>query len=205
MSNVKLGLSGLNGPALMLKGLHIAESLTGNLFFPTPTPTLIELAASLDALSASIEAAQTGDHEKIAMRNIRMGETKEVLKQLGMYVQDESKGNAEKIISSGFEVAQRGGPIGPLPAPGNAAAKVGNAMGTIDLSWDKVVGSRVFMIEINTTDPMNEVMWVARNYSTKTHFTVSGLTTGTVCWFRIKPIGVAGVGAGSDPARSVVP
>jgi hypothetical protein len=205
MVRIKIGLSGLNPTKVVLKALHIVGKLNGNAFFPTPDPSLITVSAATDTLADAVEAAQTRDSEKIAMRNVRFAELKELLKQLGSYVEDESKGSEEKIISSGFEVAQRGGTSGPLPAPINELAKAGMAISTIDLSWKRVKGARVYLVEINTTDPMNEANWQVINYTTKTHFTVTGLTTGQICFFRTKAIGVAGIGAASDPARAVVP
>jgi hypothetical protein len=203
MARVKFGLSRLNAEGTVLKANHVINHLTGNIYFPTPNPTIPTVETAVDYLGDAIIAAQNGGSDQIDLRNLRTKEVKTLLKELGVYVQDESKGDEMKILSSGFDVIVRGGPVGPLPAATNVTGKTGAAIGTSELHWDKVKGAGAYIVEKTSGDPSVEAGWTVHGYTTRSRYVATGLTTGQVNWFRIKAIGAAGVGAQSDPVRSV--
>jgi hypothetical protein len=203
MAKVKIGLSNISPADLLLKASHIRQEMTGNTNFATPSPTMLEIEDASDALGSAIEEAMNRDSSKIALRNIKYDELKYLLEQLGSYVQNVSLGDAEIIISSGFEVLQQSGPIGPLPAAAYLTAKPAG-IGSEKLNWDAVRGARVYIVEQCTADPAVETAWTLFAYTTQSRYTATDLTTGQLMWFRVKAIGAAGVGVASDPARCVV-
>jgi len=203
MAKVKIGLSNISAANMILKVAQIREEMEGNVNFPTPSPTLLEIDDARDALAGAITDALNRDSAKVAIRKLKYAEMKYLLEQLGAYVQSESAGDAEKIISSGFEVVQQGGPIGPLPAATDMSA-TSAGIGSEKLNWNAVRGARAYIVELCTTDPAIEASWTLYAYTTQSRYTATGLTTGQLMWFRVKAIGAAGVGEACDPARCVV-
>jgi hypothetical protein len=133
---------------------------------------------------------------------LKRNELKVLLTELGSYVQDECKGDEDKILSSGFEVARQGSPYGILPAPVGLLAKPGIIIGTVLLQWKRLQGARSYVIQMNAADPNVEASWEGQGTSTHSRFIAEGLTSGQVYWFRVRALGAAGEGGQSDPAHS---
>jgi hypothetical protein len=205
MSKVKVNLTNISPNALVAKATHIRQKMNGNVNFPAPTPTLVQLGDAISELSLAIDEALKRNKKKIAIRNVMFRNLKTMLRQLGTYVQHSSMGNDEKIISSGFETKAQGNPTGTLPSAANMRAKPTATIGSIKLNWDRVFGARMYMIEWCNTNPSLEANWKILDFSSHARYTTHDLTTGQICWFRVKAMGVSGVGAASDPARCVVP
>ncbi len=205
MAKVKRGLSGLSVPLLLVKSLHIQESMNGNVNFPTPDPPLTDIAAKTDALTAATQAAESGDHALVALKKQLRRELIALLNRLGTYVELTSKGDEQQILSSGFDVAGGNAPIGPVTAPAGLVAIVSAFIGSIDLDWKPVRGALTYLMQINAVDPDTEAEWKQLAVVSQSKFSAQGLQTGTVYWFRVAAIGAAGQGPFSDPARCVAP
>ena len=98
---------------------------------------------------------------------------------------------------------QPGGPIGAMEQVKNLAAATSGIMGVIDLSWDAVRGASDYIIEMSSTDPNDQAQWQLAGYAHKSSFSVEGLDSVKVYWFRVCALGTAGKGPYSDPARGV--
>lgn len=110
-------------------------------------------------------------------------------------------GNAQKILSASVKVYERGRKplLGKPAAPQNLAAKIGTYDGTVNLTWEKVYGRLVFVVQFNT-DAAGESGWITAGMPTACKFTVKGLESGKKYWFRVAAIGTAGQSPWSDPA-----
>jgi hypothetical protein len=204
MAKLKLGLSHLSVSSLLLKATNVVTSMTGNPDFPAPVPTLVVIDGKIAELTAAANEAANRDKVKVAIRNLRRSELKSLLVELASYIQTQSGGDEDKILSTGFEVVRRGEPVGPLSPPAALVARTGEDIGTVSLLWYAVTGAHSYMVERNDTDPINEELWKPEGYTTSSHGYVSAsLQTGHVYWYRVRAIGAAGVGAQSDPARGV--
>ena len=203
MARLKYGLSGLSPSELLLKSSHIVDKMTGNLYYPTPDPTLVVVEAAQDELVQATQAALDGGKDRTATRDMKAVTLSDLLHDLGDYVQATAKGDAAKIISSGFEIVQPGGPIGAMEQVKNLAAATSGIMGAIDLSWDAVRGASDYIIEMSSTDPNDQAQWQLVGYAHKSSFSAEGLDSVKVYWFRVCALGTAGKGPYSDPARGV--
>ena len=126
-----------------------------------------------------------------------------LLNQEGAYVQTTSGGDAVKIQSSGFDVASDGGPI-HMTKVENLGAATGDSPGEIDLNWNPVSGAKSYEIQ-TATDPNTPASWAFKDNATKSKVTLSGLTSASRIWVRVRAIGANDKGGWSDPAESIVP
>ena len=65
------------------------------------------------------------------------------------------------------------------------------------------VSEREYCVLENCHDPATASSWQQVGFSTKSKFTVPGLTSGTKYWFRVAAIGTAGQAPWSDPATAM--
>jgi hypothetical protein len=202
MAKVKIGMSGLSIPQKIERSRSIISSMTGNANYPTPNPTLAVVKTTIDAMDAAFQEASHRDSVKIQLRDLRLKEMEAVMNQLAAYVQNASEGDAEKILSSGFDVVRRGDPLPPLQMALNLRLESGTNSGKIIARWDKVVGAKIYVVEM-TEDPLVEDNFKTIGPSSKTRFEFIGLDPGKKYWVRVAGIGKDGVGPYSDPAGKI--
>lgn len=182
---------------------QIHDQMTGNASFPTPDPALPAFQALITtAITANNDADMEFDHwqMKLQERNDAINTLKEALRALAAYVQNASKGDTAKILSSGMEVRGTPAPVGPLPAPGNLIALMGAQEGTCALNWDPIYGARSYIIEI-ATDAAGP--WTQTSLTTASDAVVNSLTSGTKYFFRVRALGAAGPSPWSDIAMKM--
>lgn len=200
MARIKLGLARLNAMQLILKAQNIVATMTGNPTFATPSPTLAEVQDAIDELAQAAQEAESGSHFKVSVRNSKQVDLENLLRDLAAYIQNLSKGDALTILSSGFEIVQRGNPVGPLGAPQDANSEATGVPGEGKVMWKPVKHARGYIVEMTTGDPAQPgVAWTVIGYPTESKLITAGLTPGQVYWFRVKAWGTSGIGAPSDP------
>ncbi len=204
MSTIKKSLSRLNATAMVARSKFIEDRMKDNPAFPTPTPSLSEIADARTALEAAITAAIDGGRTARAIRNTRQAELKLLLDQLAGYVSSRAEGNELAILSSGFEVRRTGKPLPEPLAPANVRAELTLHPGNVALNWDRPRGAVTFHVQVNRGAPENAGAWELVGVTTKSRFTVTGLASAQVHWFRVAAIGTLGVSPWSDVARTVV-
>ena len=94
--------------------------------------------------------------------------------------------------------------LGKMPRVKSLAATVSDGHGSIDLQWDAVHGANSYAIE-GTEHDAAAVNWKHMGVSSKSKFTVTGLTSGKAMLFRVAAVGAAGQGHWSDPCAIYVP
>lgn len=200
---VKLGLEGLPPMEVVERGRAHVAALTGNLTYPTPVPTLAAITAASDALeTAEIAVTNNGGRQDTLIRNERLRELKELIKQLAGYVQAVSGGDPVLIASAAFTTRKLPEPVGVLPAPGNLRVRITSLPGELNVRWDGVKDRRIYQLQINSTDPLVEADWSPLVMTGKNFFTATGLTSHKVYSFRVNAVGADGVGPWSDIAAS---
>jgi hypothetical protein len=202
MAQVKLSLQTRSIPEKIQFLRQVISQMTGNANFPTPNPPLADLTAEALALETAYndaEESRAAAREATALQNAAEDNFDREFTLLGSYVEDTSGGDEAKILSSGIPVRAATVPIGELPAPGNLFATDGDLDEEIDLGWDRVRGSRSYLIQRSE----DLAAWSGDKVSTKSTFTYPGCTPGKKYWFRVAAIGAAGQGPWSDPATGM--
>ncbi|MCG3164369.1 MAG: hypothetical protein POELPBGB_00123 [Bacteroidia bacterium] len=221
MATVKVGNSGLNPVQLVAKATLIHGKMTGNANFLTPIPDLATFLAAITALSSAISAASGFDRNLIIAKNLRDKELRLLIKQLAAYVQSASNGDADKIISSGFELRKQRGPKVQMTQVQNLVAESTLTEGEIDLSWDPVTAAKAFELEYKDlgftgdggsasippgmpgtpTPGAGNGEWKHLESVTASRYLATGLISGHIYQFRVRALGATGHGAMSDIAQ----
>ncbi|HEV7406597.1 MAG TPA: fibronectin type III domain-containing protein [Chthoniobacteraceae bacterium] len=186
---------------------HIAK-MTGNADYPAGTrvPTDADFAALQAALQAAVDAraaaAATLTQKDLlvdaAEANWDVGYTAR-----GTNCEAITPGNAAALAGAGF--ALRGEPVsvGPVTAPANVRATMGDMAGEVDLMWEPQKGASTYLIfykeHLATGD------WIQATATQKSKATVEGLTSGKTYAFRIQPVGKDGPGPLSDEVVKMAP
>ena len=187
---------------------NVVTLMTGNTDYPTPDPPLADLTTAADETDTANQealAARTISKQKTAILRQKESALNDVLRKMANYVENKSDGDVAKINGAGFSVVADTEPVGELPAPEDFSVTYGDRAGELDTHWDGVDGATVYIVQINTTDPVNESAWSDAGNPTKTKFTVTGLESGARCWLRVIAVGTAGRGAPSGVETKIVP
>jgi len=195
MTNPKIstGFSKLSDSNLLLKGTYIHTSLTGNVNFTTPTPTLPELQVGIDNFDDSINNSVEGNKADTALKNQYRDELIELLNNAGLYVQLNGKNNENILLSSGFDLQKTKSSIGALPKAQNIKVMPGEGVGTVKVSFSSIVGADSYLYEYTAAPVTTDSVWVPVT-STKTNLIIENLTSGKQYAFKV-------AGVGSDPSQ----
>jgi hypothetical protein len=207
MSRIKLNLKQLPVAEKLGKARTIVTALTGNASFPTPTPTLEAVTAALDALEAANAATQATRQEvkaKLSDQSFKEDVVDNVMNQLAAYVESVAGSNDRLIHSAGMDTKSGPSPSSLPGPPVGLIATIGDHDGEINLSWDKVVVAKSYVIE-KSPDPPTPTSWAHLAVSLKASLTVNGLISNTRYWFRVAAVGTVGQSGWSDPATRIAP
>jgi len=168
--------------------INVVSKMTGNAFFPTPTPTMAALLLLLNAYDASIDDASNGDRLKITYRNDKQEEVIAALDELAIYVKTEGKENIYILQSSGFDLEKKGSPqyIGVLE---NAKFVVGKQSGTIVSECDGVKNVAAYIHYITSDAVVTpNTIWSALGTTSCKHV-FDAVQPGARYWGYIQAIG----------------
>jgi hypothetical protein len=107
---------------------RIVTSMTGNVAFATPNPTVANLSTALNAFLVAVTAAHDS---KIArtQRDQQRANLCALIRELAHYVDVTSAGDLPVLLSSGFPAHRTAARIGLLPAPQNMRLVRGKVSG----------------------------------------------------------------------------
>lgn len=207
MALVKLDWSRKTAPEKIIKGKFIVKQMTVNVAdFATPNPPLVDVETALDDLLKKAVDAQAGGYALTFAKNQAELAVDSLITQLASYVQNISGGNEAIIISSGMDVAKKPSPVPPPPQVENLSAMPSLSTGQIELNWDTLGRYYAYQVEQWKENTAGEGFWDRIGLPSKSKYTVSDLTTGTVYRFRVAGIGKDDeVGPFSQEASSVAP
>lgn len=194
-----MGLSGITPTDLVEKGRLHVERCTGNPDLQLPPGLLVDLASACDALElANIAVRENGGKRDTQIRDARVWEIKNLIRNLAGYVQATCRFDGEKIMSTGFELHKTPQPVGILEGPPNLQAKRGKLSGEVRLNWKGMRGRLFYELEINTGDPEAPEDWRPLRRTGRNYHTVTGLEPDRSYYFRVRAVSSAGEGLLSD-------
>ncbi len=208
MARILRNWSRMNRQARVTAGQLVITKLTGNTDVPTPNPSVATLTTAFDTAQQFINDVAQMEQALAALRTQRDNAIDSAVTLLGQEastVEGATAGDPAKILGAGFEVAAvAGGPVGPLPAPQDLRSSAGDDDGTLDNVCDSVDGGSSYEWQTSPT-PNDPNSWTGRGTTTKSSAHLTGLTSGTRLWSRVRAHGAAGPGAWSDAASKMVP
>jgi hypothetical protein len=169
--------------------------MTGNAFFPSPTPPLAAVKTAVSDLQTAETAALARAKGAVATRNEKRAALISVLQQIRSYVQgiaDLSPETAVSIIqSAGLAVKKV-----PVRAPRVFAAKPASVSGTVNIVAPSA-GHRTSYEWQYSTD--GGKTWLSLPPTIQARTSVAGLTPGSSPQFRYRAVTKTGVADWSQP------
>jgi len=181
------------------KAIFIIGSMEGNEAFPNPVPDIITITTANDEYIAARRDAETGDHEKIAVKNQKRKVLEDLLGKLGLYVEANGNNDEAILISSGFSLKKEREPVGILPKPESFSVHA-TEKGMIQLNVNTIKGSEGYLFEYRLLGAPNWTVAV----STKSELLLTGLESGKQYDFRVAGIGTNPERVYSDVLQSFV-
>jgi len=185
---VKLGLNGLSVPELLGFSAHAVTKMTGNGFFPTPSPALASVTAAISALQTAFDLATGGGPPQTAVMHQKQDLLMGLLTDLGHYVEgiannpaNASSGADAIILSAGMNTR--------IVTPRQKrvfGAKAGSMPGTAELTAERIArGMHEWQY---TADISNPAAWISEEPTLKASVIISGLESGKLYFFRHRSI-----------------
>jgi len=206
MAKVKLNLQHKSDTELVQFNQQHITAMTGNANFPTPNPPAAAFATLATTFENAVNAVVAGQQTQLqltATKETARVAVEAALRQREGDVDTTSAGDEAKILSSGFQVREPAQPVGPLPAPLDFLATMGDLEGHIDLAWSRVRGAKTYLVQMSPyATPRN---WTQACIAVKSTCHVEDLTPGQTYVFRIAAIGTAGQGPWSDESVKMAP
>ncbi|MEO6405856.1 MAG: fibronectin type III domain-containing protein [Ferruginibacter sp.] len=187
MTKLRISFSSFTDSNLETKADSILQNMTGNSNFPTPIPTLAELATALTVYSAALTKAADLGRLNVAEKNKARTTLELLLGQLGMYVMYVANGDEAILTSSGFSLAKANEPQ-YITNPGMVEIVNGITSGELVSSVKAMKGACSYKHDV-TPDPLTpDSVWDSNSTSRST-YTFKNLEPGRKYWFRVAVIG----------------
>ena len=187
-------------PQLVVQARSIVDSMTGNLWFLSPRPSLASVAAAVEALSEAQTATLRRTVGAVAERDEKRLAVVVLLQELLAYVQataDADEGNAAVIIESAGMSVKRP----RLLPPRVFVARPGPVAGSVELVAPQA-GHRAGYEWAQSTDSGST--WTSLPFTVRASTSVSGFAPGATVHFRYRPVTKDGTGDWSQTVSIVV-
>src|SRR5438067_6251550 len=155
----------------------ILTSMTNNPNYPTPTPALSLVTATLGAFSDALSAAAGGGVALTSAKNAKRAELIALMRQLASYTQTACNGDMTMLLSSGFPVQKpQRQPIGPLSTPTNLTLSLGAVSGQLLAKASPVTGAVIYTWQLSKAATPS--VWEDAGQTTGARNSFDGLTPG---------------------------
>lgn len=198
---VVVRLRGRSFLAILDQARFTVKQMTGNLNFPILAAQVTGLGSAADTLESEITAARTGDHEAIGRKELAGADVIDRLSMLCDSINGIAAGDKAKLLTCGLPLRRENQPIGELPPPVKLMNRLTTTTGRVALEWQGPEGSRMYNVFVSTSnDPFN---WVLVAATTKQKYNADALEPGSIYWFAVSAVGMAGESSKSEPARAM--
>ncbi len=207
MAKVKFSLKDMSDVDVLQTCNNLKTALTSNANFPTPPISLTtfgtKITSSQTKLTAADNAAQASK-QATADKDLELDALKAMAMQLAGYVDLTANGDESKILSAGLSVRAVKSPAATPNQVANLSLSAGDNAGTLDVHWDAMSGAKSFEVQASP-DPMTPTSFVTADTLTNSKTTLTGFTSGSRIWVRVRAINSAGKGPWSDVGTKIVP
>lgn len=156
---------------------RINASMTGNAFYPSPLPTLLQVGAAHGAFSAAVNALDRSKASTVRRDQTRLALV-QLLRELALYVQQASGGDPNKLLSSGFPMQRKRGAIpAELLPPKIVRVRQSAVSGRLLARCSVDPAVRSYQWRVATV--LAPTAWTVNDPVTVAHFTFDGLVPGT--------------------------
>lgn len=169
---------------------RIIDSMTGNLTYHAPVPTLAVVATARDSFVSAVNALDRGKDSTLR-RNVARAAVVQLLRDLALHVQHTSGGDLATLASSGYPVQKgRGQPIGVLLAPQNVRLRPARNSGQMRALCDRVPAALTYQWRFATAQA--PTVWTQFDPVSTASFTLLNLVPGTSYVVQARAFGTKG-------------
>ena len=202
MSTLALNISQLTIPQKIQKGNSYVQMGSDNSNVPGNGPAIAVLStavADLTTSNAAYEDARQTAKQLLAARNAALENFTAAATALGVFTESATGGDAEKILSAGFDI--KSDPVPPQPVEQILNVKVSytGTPGYSEVRWKRDVAADAYVVEC-CQDPITPEGWMGSGTVVETKFTGNGAIPGKACWYRVAGLNRIGQGPWSEPA-----
>jgi len=175
-------------PDLLEKARYIHQQVSSRAtMFPTPTPAMLAFKDGIDEFSAAVTAAGTGDRILGGQKRATRAALVTLMQQLGYYVL--MTANGDKLIAeeSGFTLAKESTNV-TIYKPTDLKLEYTSQIGEVQTSVKPVKGAAAYLHQYTSDPTLKEESWVTMN-CTSARCKITGLTPGTMYYFRVGVVG----------------
>jgi hypothetical protein len=187
-------------PVLLLIGFlrNVIAKMTANPAYqtPPPNPSLADMAAAVDDLEKKNQASMNGGTVETAIRRAQQAVVVNMGRQLANYVDTQSNGALDVLLSSGFLAVRAPSPSAIPGSPGNPTLSYGGVKGQLIFRFSGDYNVRNFSIQHAESA---DGPWIDDGLSTSTRVVLDNLTSGKTYWARACANGAAGTSDWCSP------
>ena len=181
------GFDRLPDAALMERSSFIYSNMEGNPSFPSPWPTMPDLLLLIQAFRQAVATAATGDRILIAEKRQKRFELVDALHVLGYYVLFASRGNAQIVLASGYELAKDAS-TSVLLKPAMPKVENTDQDGQLLVRVKKVKGAIAYIHQYTTDPELKKESWTSVTTSA-VKCKLTGLQPGSKYYIKVGAIG----------------
>ena len=184
----------------------VKQKMTGNAKFTTPDPALTAIdtaTTECETANSDYESSKATTKQKLDVRNQKWDALNALLTLEGSYVANHSTTGAD-VESAGFTASAGFNPSGVPGQVNNLSVSAGDNDGSLDAHFDPEPVAKTYEVQ-TSPDPMTPSTFVHGDTVTKSSCTLTGLTSGSRVWVRVRAINGAGKGPWSEPISKIVP
>jgi hypothetical protein len=202
MYRLKTGFDPMSDSDFETKSSHIYACMSGNAYFPSPTPDLPTLLVALQAYTGALTVAQNKDKNAVAVKNQARENLTALLIQLANSVMTTANGDKTMLISSGFDLAKKGETT-PIVKPVIVSLTDGENDGELVVKVPSVKGASGYAPQY-TLDPLTADSEWTQFVTTTSKYTFKNLQSSKKYWCRIAAVGPYNQVVYSDALSRVV-
>lgn len=167
-------------------GGNVATSLTGNVSFPTPPVTPVNLAALASTFHNAIQAALMGGQQLTAAKNVARDALVDSLRKNAYYVQTIASEDLDVLLTSGYFAASTNRASSPLDQP--AILELSNLATTqLLLRLTPITNARNYQVQVSVSG--NSSWQDVGIFPQARRIVLPNLTPGTTYTVRARAIG----------------
>ena len=156
-------------------------------YFSNSTPTMVVFKEGIDEFQSAKNAAGDGGRLLIRQKNVQRRALIAMLDQLCSYVEFIAGGDVEIVAKAGFPFVKP--PENrSISVPTDLQLVAGNQPGEIEMSIKAVRGAGSYVHQYTDDPELKESSWIS-TYCTSTKCLITGLTPGTLYYFRVGAVG----------------
>lgn len=203
-TKMKLELNKMNIPQLLGFSDHVVSEMTGNSYFPNPTPALRKISDAITSLQDAYNHAQGGGPQQTAnARQCRLS-LETLLIALGHYVEDTANNPDNATADTHSVILSAGMKVKRVTPRQRQSFKVllGGLPGTVIVIAESVKrGAHEWQY---SSDVSNPGLWVNRLPTIQSKTIIDGLESGRRYYFRHRIVLPAGVTTWNEPKSIMV-